>query len=180
MSLRAYMKAVKNQIQTTYSVDQTGCDVTPDGRPVPVAGQVFYAVHPGTITNSRQNALDEQYGFSVTLTMRTGYAPWDRVGSNVIADDSGLLAKAEALRVLLNMNYTVMAAANALIPNTPAAGGSTVTGFVEPLVIQSVAYLGVKGPDWFFAEGVDDSATGVAVELRFGRARRVQDVSGST
>lgn len=185
MSLRALLKGVRAAIQAAYSLDATGCDITPDGRPPPVAGQRFLAVHPGGLGNSTQNMLDERADLLVTITDRTGVAPWDRIGSNILVDDNGTLAKAEAVRVLINMSYDVIGRANLVIPGTAAyvaanGGSATVNGFIEPLICQGLRYLGPKGPDWFFAEGSDPAVTGVAVQLSFGRARRVQDVSTAT
>jgi len=169
LSLRCYLQAVRDAIRQEYDLDGNGCEVQPDGRPVPIAGQEFWAVHPGGAGNAGRSYLDERVDLLVTLTVRTGVPPQDRIGVNVMLDENGALAKAEKLRAFLHSNYDVMAAANDLI-------GAAAAGFAEPLMFKRLTYLGPKGPDWFFADGTDDSTTGVAFELAFGDARRVQGI----
>ncbi len=174
----AYMAAFRNAERVALTLDEFHCEVTPDGRPTPISGQWYLAVHPGDSSNAAQNCLNELIGFKATLTMRTGFAPVDRHGREVLLAADGLLERASALAYRNHMNYAVMNAANLLIPGTAeyvaANGGTrTVAGFVEPLAFLSMQYLGVKAADWFFAEG-QDKYSGLAVELRFGRARRVQ------
>lgn len=171
----AYLLATRNAIRTEFGLDEFHCDVTPDGKAAPISGQWYYAVHPGEMTNSAKNCLDERVGLRVTITIRTGVAPVDRVGQNAVTPSTGILARAKRLRALLHMNYAVMEAANALI----SGEGVTVSGFSEPMRFLSATYLGPKGPSWFFADGQDEY-TGLAVELRFGDARRVQYIESQT
>lgn len=176
MSLRALLRGVRDTIRTTYTLDETGCQVTPDGKPDPVCGEWFYAVHPGGTSNAARNYLDERADFYVTLTRRAGFSPEDRIGEEVLLDNAGILARADQLKALLHMEYPVMDAANALIPGF----GVTVNGFVEPPGFLRLDYLGPKGPDWFWAEGYDPAPSGIAVQLAFGGARRIQDTRSDT
>ncbi|MFO0801483.1 MAG: hypothetical protein U0804_28795 [Gemmataceae bacterium] len=180
MSLRAMLQATRDAIRETLHLDKTGCQVTADGRPDPMCGQEFWAVHPGGASNTANNYLDERCDLQVTLTVRTGWAAQDRIGEEAILQAvDGLMAKAERVRSLLHQEYPVMDRANALIPGTAEycelrGGTPTVNGFVEPLRFQSMTYLGPKGLDWFWAEGVSDDTTGLAVQLSFTAARRLQ------
>jgi hypothetical protein len=176
MSLRALLAATRDTLRAALELDETGCEVCPDGRPHPAAGEWFVAVHPGGLTNQSTLALDERADLLVTVTRRVSDAPHDRIGENAVLDADGVLAKAEAARASVHMNYALMDAANAAIDGF----GTTANGYVEPLAFQSLRYLGEKGPEWFFAEGGEEAACGLAVELAFGRARRVQYIGGQT
>lgn len=168
MSLPALLEAARDAIRNKFSLNEYGCEVTPDGRPIPAAGRVFFAVHPSNWDNSANASLDERYSFQVTVTVRTGVPPLDRVGTNVILDKNGVLRLAAECRAFVSMNYDVMNAANNII-------GAGASGFHEPQQFTGATWLGSKGPDWFFADG-EDEFSGVAVELNFGRARLVQNI----
>jgi hypothetical protein len=187
----ALLKSVRSSIQTLLGgVDKTVCDVTPDGRPSPIAGQIFYGIVGNDFFNDPgdrgKHCLDEKYTIRVIITLRSDYAPYDRMGDaiilgdpelnagNPVANTGGLWYRAEQLRAALQMNYTLMDAANTLI------NLSVANGFIVPLVFRSCVYLGVKGPDWFDAEGEGDPPSGIAVELTFNDAERVQTLESMT
>lgn len=171
----AYLEAVRDAIQAAFGIDGDRCEVTPDGKAHPNAGEWYYAVHPGSLTNAAQNYRDDRVGLYITVTMRTGFAPQDRVGQNVILGKNGLIRRCKAVAALVHMQYDPMYQANELLTAAAVADGQPgASPFAEPLVLESMTYLGVKGPDWFFAEGQNDAITGLAVQMSFGRARRVQ------
>jgi len=175
MSIESLMQATRDTIRAAFKLDELGCEVMPDGRPTPMAGQVFFAVHPGGSNNSSDLSVDELFDFSVTLTMRTGVPPYDRIGTNVMLDRNGVLAMARRMAILVGMNYDLMNAANAIITGV----ASDANGFIRPPVFRSMQYLGAKGGDWFFADP-DEDVSGLAVQVEFRDARRVQYLEAAT
>lgn len=172
---RAMLEGLRDALRAALSLDRTGCQVTADGRPDPMCGDWFVAVHPGGTSNSQRNYLDEHADCYVTITRRTGFSPQDRIGEAAVFD---LLDYAGRVKALVHMGYPVMDRADALITGTAenvAAAGGTVTtnGFVEPLGFTHSQYLGPKGCDWFWGEGMSDDITGIAVQLTFSGARRI-------
>lgn len=161
MSMDALLDAVRDTLKTGMSLSALECDVCPDGKPNPDAGQRFLSVWPGDIQNAQKHCLDEYYSFKVTVTTRTAQNPRDR------KREGGAWALAMQARALIHMKSEVVAAAAVLDPNF------VITEFP---VFQTGTYLGPKGPDWFWAEGNEQDPTGIAVELSFGRVRRLQYV----
>lgn len=214
MSMAALLNATKAYIQTTIlsltpGVDSADiyCDVTEEGQPKPNSGQLFYGLVGRSITNDSDASLDEYYAFDVTITLRTGYVPDDRIGNQLIIaalaggtsdPPGGIWALTELLRAGwrqasntggLHMNYQILSLAGGT-PWTSAGGyvpqsyslPNTVNGFIEPAKFKSATYLGAKDPDWFHAV-VDPNAdpiAGVAVKLSFERARRKQVIESSS
>lgn len=167
MSMRALLTATRNRIRTALSLTERNCEIMPDGQPPAFSGELYIAVHPGDFYNDSLTSLDETYSVYVTITRRADYSPHDRLGTQLLTHLDGLYGRAEAVRAIVHMDYSIINAANSII-------GPLRNGFVEPLSFQNCTYLGVKGPDWFNAEGSDDTPTGLAVQLTFGGARRVQ------
>lgn len=155
-------------------LDDSNCRAMPDGRPTANCGQLFIAVHPGNWSNSSNLNLDERFNLSVTVTVRAGFAPHDRVGTEVTYGEDGVLAWADKIEKAVHRKYHPTDQANQLLAQW--AGDATAYGFSEPLLFLDASYLGVKGPDWFTSDDADgdDVPSGVAVELRFGKARRLQ------
>lgn len=155
------LDAVRDRLRAAVGLTAMECDVCPDGAPNPNAGQRFVSVWGGSVSNSQTHCLDERYAFKVTVTVRTSARPYDR------KRDGGAWNLALRCRAALHMSYDAMALATA----ADAAFVAT-----EPPVFLSGEYLGGKGPDWFWAEptGSERDPTGIAVELSFGRVRRIQ------
>lgn len=169
--------------------DYASCDIMDDGRPPPVAGNFFAAVHGGRSRAGRanDNNLDELFGFSVTLSMRITVSP-DRAGTQQIARDvalelvrkQGFNARLEQLRALLHMNWKMVvmqgqdpASAN---DNLAAWAEGTVYGFVEPARYGGMDQMRMVGAEWFGGQP-DDQDVGVACEMRFDGARRFQHIT---
>jgi hypothetical protein len=177
--MRSLLLATKTRIQdflglAADSTRDSVCDITEDGAPKPNSGQAFYGIVGNEFGNQSTTSLDEEYRIKVVITLRAGYSPDDKVGTEILTKaTTGLWARVEALRAHLHMNETLRADAN-----TNATYGcnpiGTENGFVQPLRFSGARYIGAKGPDWFSAEGQDDAVTGVAAELSFDFARRVQ------
>lgn len=174
----AYLQAVRDAIRAQFNIDQYHCEVTPDGKAHPDAGEWYYAVHPGSLSNQAVNYRKDIVGLYVTVTMRTDSIPQDRLGQEAVLDRNGIIRRAKALAAFVNMNYDIMNAANELL--TAAADEAGASPFYLPLQFVEAAYLGPKGPDWFFAEGSEATVTGLAVQLSFGRAERIQYLETQT
>lgn len=172
---RAVLEGLRDALRAALHLDKTACQVTADGRPDPMCGEWFYAVHPGGTSNTQRNYLDESADCSVTITRRTGFSPQDRIGEEAVFE---LLDRAGKVKSIVHMEYPTMDASNRLIPGTAKyceihGGTATTNGFVEPLGFRSQQYLGPQGNSWFWAEGMDDAVTGIAVRLDFAGARRI-------
>lgn len=182
MSMAALLKGAKSAIETHLGIASDSkrdsiVDVTEDGRPKPSSGQVFYGIVGTTMSNQQTQSLHESYGISVTITLRAGYSPHDKLGQELMLkkatagqpNTGGLWDRAERLRAALHMSYSLIEAANTEI-------GGSENGFYHPLIFQSCQYLGVRGPDWFDAEGDSHSPSGVVMLIQFGEAKRLQPI----
>ena len=189
----ALITAVVDQIRdknNKLGYDYATCDVMTDGKPPPRwGGNFFAAVHDGRSRCSSDNNLDERYDFSVTLTQRLR-VPLDRVADQQMyrrmvrqqAEKEGLSSKAELLRALLHMNWTMTVSQGMTPPsandNLVAWCNDTVYGFVEPARYTGMPKMDLVGPEWFGAEpsgGTDyERYCGIKAEMTFVNARRLQ------
>lgn len=138
------------------------------GQPHPDSGRRFIGIDGDGFQNSDTSpqGLDERYGILVVVTFRMDYSPIDRKGAQATLDDH-IDETVDRVRSYLHGDYTTLASANAAI-------GATHNGFVEPLTFRGASALIEKGPAWFHAEEAANPPAGLAVELRFGGARRLQ------
>lgn len=173
MSMEALLFAVRNQLRAKLNYSPQVCEIMPDGKPSPGAGEKFVAVYFGyeNDAGSHGESLDQYFGVNVTLSVRIAKAPIDRVGPDIIAvAGTGLLAEARRIQAIIHMDpdgYAIVKAANVLI-------GPNFNGFIEPLQWTSTNYLGVQGAAWYRSK--KGTASGVAVTLAFGKARRVEKI----
>lgn len=174
--MRALLLAVKSDVQdflglTLDDARDAIVDVTEDGRPKPVSEGVFYGIVGTGFSNMQDQCLRESYSVKVVITLWASYAPHDRLGNELVTKETtGLWDRVGALRARVHMRYQIMDAANTTM-------GVLVDEFDHPLVFQNANYLGVKGPEWFDAEGGEDEPpAGIAVELLFGGAERTQTI----
>ncbi len=182
MSQAAYALAVRDTIKGIMPAPwntRDSVEVGLDGMPKPACGEWYVAVHPaGWVSNSGDYDLDEYVGLSVTVTRRLGYAPQDRWGPEVWTKTGGLEDTARRIIAVIHKKYPPMNAANLLI----TAGDDK---FCEPLQFTGAAGVPqVKGADWFTAGIPDEQQTeqqwaqvGVALQLNFDKARRMQDAN---
>ena len=173
MSMRPLLTAVQTRLQSYLTLTDKECLIMADGRPPASCGQKFYSVHSGNMNNgsmSRQ-VLDALHGFSVTLTLRCAHIPPDRLGDELIAKaTTGLWALVDGIIDALHQDYTSMGTANTDL-------GALVNGFLEPQTWVQSIYLGARDPSWFWSMDESDqltSPTGLAVEIQFADAKRVQ------
>lgn len=168
--MRCLLLATRDHLRVGLGLpdDPLTCEVTADGRPLPMAGEVFYAVHPGGSANSNVQNLMETYTVYVTVTRRIGQVPYDRVGTDVLAAASdGLLALAEAARAVLHEDFALTYAATALLP----AGWH---GYDEALVYRDTSAPTPRTGQWFQAKAATES--GLSVTVRVEGALRVQRI----
>lgn len=184
----ALMYAVRARIRAAgFNFGVAECEIMDDGRPPPRCGKIFAAVHGAKDRSDSYRNLDEFYDFCVTLTMRI-VVPLDRVGDQqihrnilrvVIGEREGFRAKVDQLRRLLHMNWSLVvqtgqtpASAN---DNLIAWTSGTVYGFIGPARYKSGADTQrLVGGEWFGAEPDGDEELGIATELLFVGARRLQ------
>lgn len=186
MSVRALLRATETSLRTLLG-DSDGRTVAvrpPPGKPAPFVGQTFYAVWYGGCKARRDHTeieyTDVDHTLTVTITSRQGYSPDDRRGRTIDTNDGSLLALAEALAVpgVIHGNYTLMNAANALIPGTAAYVAAsadpedvaTVNGFIEPLWLLDYGPEKQQGPEWV---GAKEGKDVWSIDVRFGLARRI-------
>lgn len=179
MSQAAYMNQAVDLIRQLTGFAELGADVTIDGQPHPGAGQWFYAVHPGEWSGASEDAdLDEYIGFLVTLSLKVGFSPKDRIGRKYIETQKGFEKNFRRVIVPpgLHRNDSLMNAVNVqILADDPVAS----QGFCEPAL-----FLGMSGPpefkgaEWFTsAEDTKFAYAGMAQTAVFGKARRVQGMN---
>ena len=179
--IEALLFAVRDNLRSGgFGYDYATCEVMPaPGMPPPRAGNVFVAVHQGSITSDMQNALDEYYDFSVTLTMRVATAT-DRIGDQLLAQklarSTGFNRRAEQLKVFLHMDWGILGDANnlmlELLPDLPG-----LYGFCEPARFATMESPVMVGAEWFGAEEESPEEMGLKAELLFVNARRLQAIA---
>jgi len=150
----------------------------PDGKPPAECGAMFVAIHQLNSRSLMDNALDERFGFAVTLTMRVTI-PLDRIGEQELAlnlaREVGFNFRVEALRAYLHMNWDVLGTANNYIVSW-ANENTEVYGFCEPARYRGAELPIIVGGDWFGADpGVPED--GLKSEMRFEDARRLQAIA---
>lgn len=183
----ALLFSVRDNIRAAgfgYGVPQ--CDVMDDGHPPPRCGDLFVAVHPGSVRSQARRNLDERYGFNITLTMRV-VGPLDRVGDTLMAsklartsgkNQPSFMARMDQLRGFLHMNWTIGVVQGTTPPSANDnilawAYGGTTYGFVEPAGYVGCDRPELVGGEWFTSTP-DANDIGLKCELRFDGARRMQ------
>lgn len=152
------------------------CEIMPDGRPPPRAGNVFIAIHEGQSRSRADNCLDEYFAFVATLTMRVT-VPLDRVGIALeamkLVKVTGFNRRAEQLRAFLHMNWAVLGLANDNLVNMTDA--VSVYGFCEPARYTGMSKPRLVGGEWFGASP-EVEQVGLVADLTFDRCRRLQPI----
>lgn len=174
MSMRALKQAVETRLRSAACFNDLTVTLGRNirrairGQPMPKAGQWFIGIDGDGFSNQdhRPQGLDETYGILVVVTFRMDYAPDDRKANQLTLDEH-LDDTVDRVRRYLHGDYTTLATANTTI-------GASANGFVEPLSFLSASRAIEKGPEWFWSEADQDGPAGVAVEMRFGGARRIQ------
>ena len=177
----ALLFSVRDAIRTLRGyMDASHCEITadPEGKPPARCGDWFAAVHQGAYRSVMDNALDEYFGFNVTLTMRID-VPMDRVGDQFLAKrlaaqpgpggSPSFNARTNFLGAFLHMNWVVLGNANDLLCSLEQ--DATVYGFSEPARFRGGEVPMLVGGDWFDDEPGEEP-TGIKATLRFEDCRR--------
>ena len=177
MSVGALLRATRNHLRNQLGLKDEECMVMPDGRPIPSCGQRFISLYPtywGPKEGDNNQALYEQYDIACVITFRTPLLPFDRIGENLIYEDSPFPIVYHTMEewcrlvmVAVHMNTSIMGEAN------------------KELATQGVAeYLRWAGNDptpsfvdgsWFFA--ATEELAGLTQTVRFEGATRFQPLS---
>lgn len=177
--LDALLYAVRDNIRSVLGYDARTCEIRDDGHPPPRCGDWFAAVHQMRSRSEMVNALDEYFGFSVTLTARVTNVPLDRVGDRLLAkqlaETTGFNAKADVLRAFLHMAWGVIQDANNNILARPTVLNQ-VYGFATPAYFNGMEIPVLVGGEWFWAME-DAGDMGIKAQMDFEGARRLQPIA---
>lgn len=174
MSMGALLEAVATKLRTATGLPAGNVDVRDDGEPPNFAGELFIAVHPGSIGSDATECLDESYSITVTITRRRGYIPDDKVGQEMITNRrTGLYYRVDQVRAALHGKWDYILPVS---DETTANGiiGALANGFIETLAYRGCSVPRKVGAEWFGGGG--DREAGSVVEMTFDRARRVQTI----
>ncbi len=188
MSQRALLLSCRDVLQASKTASppalvglglpQAQCDVLFDGQPPPGCGELFVALHPGEWTTEDIEGLNEVFGLDITVTVRVGVLPRDRMApTSILASLAGesLDQQLEAIRALLHLDSVRdqwLNQANTYI-------GGTANGFVEPPRFRGGDRPQACGPDWFGTDWDGQGPlppVGISQTLHFGGARRLQRI----
>ncbi len=171
-----------------FGYDVKSCELSSDGefgpgQPPPRMGDWFASIHQLDSNSDMLNALNEYFGFALTLTRRVSGVPIDRLGDQLLvqqtvrtlAKETGFNAKAEQLRSFLHMNWEVLGNANRILLALEP-GAYQVYGFSEPAHFVGMPIPHLVGGEWFTADP-NEGAVGLVSELRFEGARRLQAIA---
>lgn len=171
------MKAVRDVLHTTFSVDANSCEIGFGPEPKPSCGERYWAIHQIRHAGLNQDwDLGEEYTVGVTLTMRMGFAPQDRWGIAVWLADSGLEELVRQTIVAIHHNQLLRQQASRY------AGSPRTDLIVTPLQLmpQGIENPVPRGPEWFSSPPPETehqtAECGVSQTVVFGKCQRVQDV----
>ncbi len=178
MSWRGLLLAVRDRIRTEAPYEAAICDVTFDGRPHPSCGPLFVAIHKGTRGNrdsaTGRVALDQRYEVRVTVTMRQGPVPFDRLGTDLMIEvENGLETHVDRIIAVVqrdSYDYVLCRDADAI---NASLNTDPPLRFCESLKYMDDGPEREVGGSWFHATA-KERAEGIATTIRFGGARRIQ------
>jgi hypothetical protein len=176
------MLAARDQMRTTFSLDENSCEVGFDGTPKPSAGEFYVAVHGiswGVMVEDWD--LSEEYQFAITLTMRMAAVPKDRRGVAVwLLSPNGMEARIRAAVIALHHNQAVRIAANTyLVAREAKLGiGGEIVGVqrlarIEMPVLRDYSWFGAEPPE---SDIQAERDCGVSQTIVFGKVQRVQAI----
>lgn len=173
MSEEAYLQAVRDDIRMTLKYRPLECDVELDPAPPPSFGEVYVSVCPAAWESASEGGTDfrERIRIDVHVIQRARQTPMDLQGTEFLLKNlTSLNARCRAIARRVNMNYTIMDAANVLLRAT--ANDEDQQGFFHPL-----RWLGCTLPAVMNATqwgATPESGAAVYRTVRFGEAERAQ------
>lgn len=173
--MAACMVAVREAISSLFKADADSCEVGFDGKPKPMCGARYFAVHPmGWNGISGDWDLGEEYSIGVTVTLRTGFAPKDRWGIALwLAQDGGMETTIRQIVAEIHHSQSVRLAMNEELD------GAGSGNFLTPLQLLRIENPVVRNHTWFDAEVPEDgrvAESGVSQTIVFGKCQRVQNI----
>lgn len=181
MSMDAILEATASQIRTELNITIDDCDVRPEGRPPAVMGDFYVGVDEASVRAGDKALLHELLAIEITLTLRTGQVPNDRL-ADIYRDTRKQLGELERKVIkAVDARREVTAAADKILDIFGPVDGSLVpTGangdrFQLPLYYMGRGRSLPKTGEW--AGSTDDNATFYIRTLNFGGALREQNRS---
>lgn len=170
MSRRALHLGHRNVIRSVLKYTNAECDVCFDGQPPPRCGKIFVGIHRAPRGSSLRTGQEIMYSMNITLTARVT-EPYDRIGTDLMEKAMiGLDDRADAIIDLVHEDASgkILTVVNGFI-----SGGQNA--FVEPLSFEGDEGGRLVGGNWFHAQA-DAMEVGVALTLRFGKAKRIKRI----
>lgn len=133
-------------------INEDMCDVMPDARPTPEAGELFIAIHPGGFRGRSFEHIESVHSINISPTIRIPVSPTDRVGIALVAQKyRGLEYLVWQIIDLIHNNYNLIIYADSLIDDFK-------NKWTEPLRFSNCPPPKVVGGDWFRGEQSSDCA----------------------
>lgn len=191
MSAYAILKGLETHIRNNISTwDETNCKAMPDGKPDPIAGDLFCACHMIRSRTYRQDdagdidrrRLAEDYSFGVTVTKKIEAIPYDSVTETVyLTQISGLDLETEKIKYLIHASWQFTREVNNLLACDDADVNNLVYSWAfyrPPLLANPEAVPRFRNEQWFFgthgdpSRNAQDGSSGISLTLEFGRFER--------
>lgn len=167
------------------------CEITYNGQPPPAMGQFFIAIHDGDWNTEGTENLEEVCGIDMTVTVKTGIAPRDRLNYVMVEKANNNLSQICRRLLRFHFDYWTMNRANELIQveeqiifQMDALGNVNkfpppVNGFEEPLQFLSADRTLDQYLEWFSSPAPEDfegimPPMGLSRTMHFGKAKRLQ------
>jgi hypothetical protein len=169
----AWMSEVKEQVDALIEGTPLGKNVLvklmPSGKPAPIAGEFFIAIHyQGLTTNvvETNGSIQQEISIGVTISQRTRWSPEDRDGDRILLRSlDSLAAFSTALAPLLHLNYPLLYR----VDSSPLLGPQTQV--VEPLLLESISGPEERDKSWWMnpeSTDLDMQPVGFSMTLSFG------------
>jgi hypothetical protein len=183
MSANAAAYALRQHLRTKLSLLADECDIEESGEPPASCGQRFVAIRVSPVfpRDQPECGFAEEYTATITVTVRSGYAPPDSHGTEIQhVGKSALFTLCRQIATEIhNYRYEILQLMNTLL----VAENADSQPFIEPLDWKgSPEDPDPVDPSWFGAE-VDEyynprHPAGYKIDLRFGGLYRIQSSLG--
>ncbi len=162
--MRHYLTAVLDLLQHRIGLDKTQIGIRLQGRPPATCGQYFYAIHPLSFSGeSFDTTIQYRIAFGITVTMRTGHIPDDRMAGKAYLGEDGLDSRCQRVIEILEFNrFSLLTEIN----NRFKAENE----YVEPVQWESLEVPPRPvGPEWFSEDlnNADVRNFGIASQITF-------------